>query len=290
MGGDRVVGDAGCGEGDGVGVLGPTTIGSRSATPRQRALVAALALAGRRGAEIDELVDGVWSGRPPNSARSSLQNQMTRLRRAHGDDLIVCETARYRLGRPTDVERFEDTLARVRSAPVTPATITSLADVLALWRGQPYADLADCHAAEVERARLVQARDRAANLLATGRILTGDYAPCIAELRVEVEDDPFRDRAWELLFIALQRAERTGEAIAAHHRYVARLRDQFGVEPSRSLLEIGHALSRGVPLDLAAGEFAAGPAVVDLSATGRHGARRSRCRERRTGRARRVDP
>lgn len=272
-----------------VGVLGPTTIGGRTVTPRQRALVAALALAGARGAEIEELADGVWGGRPPSSARSSLQNQMTRLRRMHGDELIVCAQARYRLGANTDVARFEDTVTRFRSAPPAPDTVAALAGGLALWRGTPYADLADCHAAEVERARLVQARGRAVELLATGRILIGDFGHCIAELRVELEDDPFRDQAWQLLFIALQRAGRTGEALAAHQTYVARLRDSFGVAPSRSLLDIGDALVRDVPIALDGEVVETGPAVIDLSACS-HGSPRRRCRLRGAGRARRVDP
>ncbi len=247
LGGDRTVGDN---RENSVGVLGPTTIGSQSATPRQRALVAALALAGDRGADIDELADGVWGGCPPDSARSSLQNQMTRLRRTHGDDLIVCERARYRLGRPTDVARFEHAVAMARSAPPTSAGIESLAGALRLWRGTPYADLTDSHAAEIERARLGQERGRAADLLATGRICLGDHEQCIVELRVEVEEDPYRDRAWELLFVALQRAGRPGEALVAHREYVERLRTQFGVEPSGSLVDVGRALRLGAPLEL----------------------------------------
>jgi DNA-binding SARP family transcriptional activator len=272
-----------------VGVLGSTTIGSWSATPRQRALVAALALAGPQGAGIDELADGVWAGRPPSSARSSLQNQMTRLRRVHGDGLIVCEYARYRLDRPTDVEQFEHALTRARSAPMTRATTESLSAALLLWRGMPYADLADSHGADIERARLTQERERAADLLATARIGLRDYEQCIAELRVEVEDDSYRDRAWELLFVALQRAGRPGEALGAHQDYVDRLRHQFGVEPSGRLLDMGRALRLGTPLDLVTSSGAPLPdATSDMAGCHRDPLTR-RCRVRGR-RPRRVDP
>jgi len=272
-----------------VGVLGSTTIGSWSATPRQRALVAALVLAGREGAGIDELADGVWAGRPPSSARSSLQNQMTRLRRAHGDGIVVCHQARYRLGWSTDVEQFEQTLARARSAPITRTTIESLSDAMSLWRGMPYADLADSHGAEIERARLTQERGRAADLLATARIGIRDYEQCIAELRVEVEDDPYRDRAWELLFVALQRAGRPGEALVAHQDYVERLRHQFGVEPSGRLVDMGRILRLGTPLDLVSSNGVPLPEATRDMASCRRDPMTSRCRARgrRPGR---VDP
>jgi DNA-binding SARP family transcriptional activator len=249
-----------------------------------------LALAGARGAGIDELADGVWGGRPPSSARASLQNQMTRLRRVHGDDLIVCEYTRYRLDRPTDVDVFERIVARARTAPPTVATIDSLAQALRLWRGTPYDDLADSHAAEIERARLTQERGRAADLLAIGRIRIRDHEQCIAELRVEIEDDPFRDRAWELLFVALQRAGRTGEALAAHRAYVERLREQFGSEPTDDLKAVGEALQHGTPLELVCDGSAARLSVAAAPATCGHDPMERRCRTRRRGRIRRVDP
>ena len=273
-----------------VGVLGPTTISAQSATPRQRALIAALALAGGRGAGIDELADGVWAGRPPRSARASLQNQMTRLRRLHGDDLIVCEYTRYRLDRPTDVDVFERIVAGVRSAPATGATIDSLARGLRLWRGTPYDDLADSHAAEIERARLAQLRGQAADLLATGRIRIGDFEPCIADLRVEIEDDPYRDRAWELLFVALQRAGRTGEALAAHRLYVERLREQFGSGPNDALMAVGRALQLGLPLELASERPEASFPTAPADASCGHGPMTRRCHAPRRGRTRRVEP
>ena len=268
-----------------VSVLGPTTIGTQSVTPRQRSLVAALALAGNCGADIEELADAVWAGRPPGSSRSSLQNQMTRLRRTHGDRLIVCEHARYRLDRPTDVEHFERAVADARSREPDPTSTESLAAALTLWRGTPYFDLTDCHAADVERARLTQKRADAVELLAIGRITLGDYEQCIAELRAEVEGDPFRDRAWELLFVALQRAGRTGEALVAHQDFVERLRLELGSEPSQRLLDVGRALSRSLPLDFGDATDSAAPVLAPQPAVCRHDRTRRRCQAGRSRRS-----
>lgn len=241
-----------------VAVLGPTMIGSVTPTPGQRALVAALALAGPGGAGVDELADAVWAGRPPSSARASLQNQMTRLRRAHSDALIVCEQGRYRLGGPTDVERFTRVVTAVTTPPSDPLSIAALTTALGLWRGVPFADLDDCHRADIERSRLIQERARAAENLAAGRLASGDLDRCVADLWLEVEDDPFRDRAWELLFVALQRAGREVEAVAAHGAHLDRLRDRLGLAPSEALLEVGRRLERGETLPVPA--WAAPPA------------------------------
>ena len=226
-----------------VSVLGPTTIGTQSVTPRQRSLVAALALAGNCGADIEELADAVWAGRPPGSSRSSLQNQMTRLRRTHGDRLIVCEHARYRLDRPTDVEHFERAVADARSREPDPTSTESLAATL------------------------------------------GDYEQCIAELRAEVEGDPFRDHAWELLFVALQRAGRTGEALVAHQDFVERLRLELGSEPSQRLLDVGRALSRSLPLDFGDPTDSAAPVLAPQPAVCRHDRTRRRCQAGRSRRS-----
>lgn len=257
-----------------VSVLGPTMIGSATPTPGQRALVAALALAGPDGAGIETLADAVWAGRPPSSARASLQNQMTRLRRVHGDELIVCDQGRYRLGVATDVERFSRVVGAVTTPPIDPPSIAALTQALGLWRGVPFTDLDDCHRADIERSRLVQERARAAEILAAGRLARGDLDRCVADLWLEVEDDPFRDRAWELLFVALQRAGRAVEAAAAHGAHLERLRDRLGLFPSESLLEIGRRLERGETL--AAPAWAV-PAVTTAVADRTDRRRGSRC-------------
>ena len=257
-----------------VGVLGTTVIGSETPTPRQRALLGALALGGSFGSDIDTLADGVWGGRPPASARSSLQNQMTRLRRHHGHDLVICVGTRYRLGRPTDVMRFEQELTATASSDLA-TRIGLLTTALGRWRGAPYADL-DCHAAEIERARLLEMRMTAADQLATARLEVGSFDECIGDLRVEIEADPYRDRAWELLVIALARAGRRTEAVLTINEYGHRLHAEFGIDPSDRIAELRAQLGRVI-----AAEPSARPRTA---ATGRltppHTAGTRRCRRR----------
>src|SRR5690606_8797953 len=86
-----------------VAVLGPTTVEGTTVTDRQRALLAALGLHGD-GADTPTLVDAVWGGTAPRSARQSLQNQVSRLRNRWGAGLIVTEGTTYRLRADTDVD------------------------------------------------------------------------------------------------------------------------------------------------------------------------------------------
>ncbi len=54
----------------GAAVLGPARVRDVLVTPKQRALVAALALAGPNGTCIERLADAVWGDRPPQSVSS----------------------------------------------------------------------------------------------------------------------------------------------------------------------------------------------------------------------------
>ncbi|MBJ6620719.1 winged helix-turn-helix domain-containing protein [Streptomyces sp. DHE17-7] len=51
------------------------------ASPKTRALLAALLLEAGRPVSVGALRDALWDGSPPPSARASLHNHVTRLRR-----------------------------------------------------------------------------------------------------------------------------------------------------------------------------------------------------------------
>ena len=70
-----------------VGVLGPVVarLGGREldlGTPKQRALVAALALYGGRPVAVDTIVDLLWGEQPPAGVAGTLQAYVSGLRRA----------------------------------------------------------------------------------------------------------------------------------------------------------------------------------------------------------------
>jgi DNA-binding SARP family transcriptional activator len=232
-------------------VMGPTLIEGECVTPGQRSLLAVLALHAVDGAAIDVLADGVWGWRPPASARSSLQNQITRLRRSFGSDLIVCTQGRYRLDARTDRDRFVELVTPWLSRRPSVALIAPVTAALALWRGTPFHDVPDHQDADIERARLEQLRGAAVELLAIARITDGQLDTAIAELSIAAEADPYRERIWELLLVTLHLAGRRPEALAARHRYMDRLRLGLSAEPSRSFMHLVSMIEQDAVIDLA---------------------------------------
>ena len=267
-----------------VSVMGPTLIDGECVTPGQRALVAVLALHADHGAGIDVLADGVWGWHPPTSARSSLQNQITRLRRSFGSDLIVCRHGRYHLDARTDRDRFVALATPWISAPPSAAMIAPLSTALSLWRGTPFHDVSDHQPADVERARLEQLKGTTVEQLALARITAGHPGAAIADLATAAEADPYRERIWELLLVTLHLTGRRSEALAARGRYIERLRAGLSAEPSPSFVRLGALIEQGTVIDI--DDYLGGPACHETAsprfATCDHRARpsirRAQCR------------
>ena len=83
--------------------------------PRQRAVLARLALVAGHVVTVDRLVDDVWPGGPPTTAVNTLQSYVSLLRRALGDaNTLRREGPGYLLAvdrEALDVTRFEDRVA-----------------------------------------------------------------------------------------------------------------------------------------------------------------------------------
>src|SRR6476619_1404371 len=88
--------------------------------PRQRAVLARLALVAGQVVTVDRLVDDVWAGAPPQTAVNTLQSYVSLLRRALGDaGLLRREGPGYVLTAERgllDVYRFEDQVSEARAA------------------------------------------------------------------------------------------------------------------------------------------------------------------------------
>src|SRR5215204_3343949 len=65
--------------------------------PRERGVLAALALAGEVGVDQDRLVDLVWGPRAPRTAHRTLQAYLSRLRGVLGEGRLVTAAGRHRL-------------------------------------------------------------------------------------------------------------------------------------------------------------------------------------------------
>lgn len=237
--------------GDGiVRVLGPTAIGDDEPTGKQAVLLAALALRERTTVGAEILVDALWEGAPPASARASLQNQVARLRSQHGASIVRTEAAGYRLGWTTDAAQFEAAVSTIVHVAPREALIPGLEKGLAPWRGTPFAGLDDLEGVTAVRARLTELHATAEEQLAASRLAAGIVEPTIPELCALAEREPFRERRWALLMTAQHRAGRSTEALATYRRYADILDAELGIEPSGPMRVLRESLAQDRAIDL----------------------------------------
>ena len=217
--------------------------------PKQRALLAALALRLGEPVSLDRLVDDLWGERPPATATASLQNAVSLVRRALGDGVVVTRAPGYALGldaERVDAVRFARLVEEARTLePADRAPL--LHEALALWRGRALADLADEPFAAVEIDRLEEQRATAREDLAEAELARGRNGEVISELERLVAEQPFRERPRALLMLALYRAGRQADALAAYAEARRFLVAELGVEPSPALRTLQQAVLRQDP-------------------------------------------
>lgn len=247
------------------GEQGPLPLGGR----KQRLVLAHLIVRANQVVPTDVLIDEVWDEEPPDSARSTLQGYVSRLRRAIGSDRIEGHASAYVLhasAGEVDAREFEDLVAEGRgSVDADPEEAAGkLAEALAIWRGPAFADLADERSLQGEIARLSELRLLAAEDRISAELALGRHAVLVGELESLTVADPLRERLWGLRMLALYRSGRQADALAAYRDARGVLAEQLGIDPSRALQRLNERiLAQDPALSLASRTPAAG-----LSPTG----------------------
>jgi DNA-binding SARP family transcriptional activator len=225
-------------------------LGSR----KQRLVLAVLLLEANRLVPLDRLVDFVWGTAPPPSARGTVQALVSRLRaafRAAGRDgpEIVYRGAGYLLQADPlaiDVHRFSDLAAQARAADDEKA-VDLLERALALWRGDPLADVASVEVRERLCGGLGEARWTAVEDWLDARMRLGESREVLEELTRLVAENPTRQRLVGQLMLVLHQEGRTNEALNAYHALRARLVAEFGLDPAPRLQDLAAAILRADP-------------------------------------------
>jgi WD40 repeat protein/DNA-binding SARP family transcriptional activator len=238
----------------GIGVLGPVRVEDGEALgPRDRVVLAALAL--RRGETVsaEHLADALWGERPPASWAKVVQGCVVRLRKVLGAGAIETEPQGYRLAvavDEVDAQRFEHLVQRGRELltlgePERSAHVT--AQALALWRGPALVELDGWAPARIEAARLDELRLDAQELLVDAALRAGRYRDVMAEAQARVTEAPLRERRWALLARAQYQAGRQGEALRTLHQARTVLATDLGVDPGPDLVALEAAILRQDP-------------------------------------------
>ena len=143
-----------------VGQDGPLALGA----PKQRALLAALAVHRGEAVSSERLVDELWGEQAPASAIKIVQGYVSSLRKVLGDGVLVTHGRGYVLRIPPgqlDVDRFESLVAAGRDARADDDARTAAArlrEALQVWRGPALADFTYESFAQATIARLEEER------------------------------------------------------------------------------------------------------------------------------------
>src|SRR5215831_3629456 len=257
------------------GLLGPLLIRREAEevpipAARQRVVLAALLFKANQVVPVGELAEALWDEGPPTSARATVRNYVKRLRRALGDvDRLRIATRGdgYLIGvadGELDLARFEvlrDQAGKHARAGRWEQASAALHAALALWRGEPLADVPSDVLVRREGPRLAEARLQAAEDRFEADLQLGRHGEVIAGLRQLAESEPLRERLHELLMLALYRAGRQADALAAYRRARATLVDELGIGPGPALRGLHQQMMAGDPaLAAPAGPTTAGGA------------------------------
>jgi DNA-binding SARP family transcriptional activator len=211
------------------GILGPLEIRQDGrvlnvGSLRARSLLVILLLHPNQVLARDDLIERLWDGRTPKTAKAMLQNAVSALRQMLGADVLETVPPGYRLNvQPENLDslRFVALVDQARDAePEVQAK--RLRDALACWRGPP---LSDYPFAESELVRLEELRLYAVEQRIDADLALGRAAELVPELEGLLASTPLRERLWEQLMLALYRSV-----------------NRLGIEPGPGLKELQRAI------------------------------------------------
>jgi ABC-type transport system substrate-binding protein/DNA-binding SARP family transcriptional activator len=220
---------------------------------KQRAALAILLLHANEIVATDRLIDELWGGSPPETARKALQVYVTRLRKALGPERIQTREPGYMLElapEELDLERFQRLVGHareLRDGGDRAREAVTLRDALALWTGPPLADLAYEPFAQAEIPRLEDLRLEALADRIDAELAVGRGADLVGELEALVAQHPYRERPRGQLMLVLYRDGRQADALAVYQETRTLLVEELGIEPSPALRRLEGAILRQAP-------------------------------------------
>ena len=219
--------------------------------PRLRMLLAFLIVRRGRPTTADAIVRGLWTDDTVERSESAAYVCVSRLRRCLKSQVLITEHGGYSLAvTPGDIdaERFE-TIAEEGHRQLWAADPVNAAETLRraleMWRGPALAEFrgrapwADAAAVRLEEVRVGVLEDRIDADLACGRA-----GQLIGELQVLSAEHPLREQLVARLMLALYRCGRQAEALRVYSELRARLAEDLGIVPSRSLQALELAVVR----------------------------------------------
>ncbi|MEV7019933.1 AfsR/SARP family transcriptional regulator [Streptomyces sp. NPDC093991] len=247
--------------------------------PKPRQVLALLALHADQVVPVAALIEELWGGKPPRSARTTLQTYVLQLRDLIGKalargadagtvtakDVLVTLPGGYRLdlrGGCLDFREFERRAGagyRAMDAEDYSDAAKRLREALSLWTGSVLADVQAGGRIALEVKRLEEARLCALDQRIEADLRLGRHRELLSELTVLVSQYRMHESLHGQFMIALHRSGRRGEALSVYQRLHTTLVQELGLEPSPVLCRLQRSILTAHP-DTAAGAPAGVPA------------------------------
>ncbi|MFF9348219.1 BTAD domain-containing putative transcriptional regulator [Streptomyces sp. NPDC014734] len=243
-------------------ILGPLSVTAQGRPvsiggSRQRTILAMLLLRPGNVVSVDVLVEAVWNGRPPATARTQVAICIAALRKRFkvegcDDEVILTAHPGYVLALDhhyldaTDFDRLvADAQEAVRQQrPVDAATLYE--EALDLWQGPALAGVAGTQV-EDEIQRLEELRLATYDSFVEVQLELGHHRDIIPGLVSVVRDHPLRERSRHALMLAQYRVGRRAEAMETFREGWEESVEGLGLEPGPELQELHTAILQDDP-------------------------------------------
>ncbi|MES4888804.1 AfsR/SARP family transcriptional regulator [Streptomyces sp. NPDC096012] len=269
-----------------INVLGPLSVRENGVSvvptaPKPRQVLALLALHADQVVSVNALVEELWGGKPPRSARTTLQTYVLQLREliaealAHGGnerctpkDILATVPGGYRLETRAGIvdfrefERGAGAGYRAMDAEDYTGAARRLADALSLWSGPALTDIQAGIRIDMEARRLEEARLCALDQRIEADLRLGRHRELLPELTVLVNQFRMHESLHGQFMLALHRSGRRGEALDAYQRLRTTLVSELGLEPSAALSRLQRSILVARPENSPAAPNTAGHGLV----------------------------
>lgn len=211
--------------------------------PRQRCVLAALAVDACRLVPADHLVGRVWGAETPRRGRATLHSHISRLRKAFAGALTIAHRSdgyTLEVDQPeqaVDLLRFRALRDRARRTGEESRTVALLTEALALWHGEPLTGLSG-EWVDGERDRWWQERWAVEQDLVDARLRLGQGEELVAQLSARTGQYPLDERVAGQYMLALHRAGRSADALDHYRQLRERLVVELGTDLSTALQDL----------------------------------------------------
>ncbi|WP_406445218.1 AfsR/SARP family transcriptional regulator [Streptomyces sp. NBC_00631] len=253
-----------------IGLLGALNVRENGVSiaptaPKPRQVLALLALRADQVVSVPTLIEEVWAGTPPRSARTTLQTYVlqlreliaTALRRGAGaghvdtrsaKDVLATLPGGYLLaaeGGGSDIREFErlsEQGCRAMDDGNFAGASGTLRQALDLWTGPPFADVPTGAHLGMEARRLEESRLCALDMRIEADLRLGRHRELLAELTVLTSRYRSHENLHAQFMLALYRSGRRGEALLVYQQLRTLLVRDLGLEPSVRLRRLQQSI------------------------------------------------